>query len=319
MFIISVDGGTTNTRLVLMRGDCVIADGKYSFGVRDGLEKKENSYGAFLAGCVGRFLDENGIRECDVEAIVLSGMICSEHGLCEIPHIPAPADAGTLSEAMVKMSFPDVSGIPFYLIPGVKSVSSRGDLSETDIMRGEETELYGIIGRMNVGGRVTFVLPGSHCKIIHTDEGGAINGFESTISGELIRASAEHTILSGGIGGCFPKTADPEKLLEGFDYARGHGLTETLFKVRILQKFSGYGPEELYSVLCGAILSEDVRVIEKHCRGKVIIGGTDPFRSAFELLLNERTGLETAVVPDDISRYAAAYGAEFLYRGKIRE
>lgn len=311
MLLISVDGGTTNTRLVLIRDGQILSGLRLKFGLRDRLSGEGPSYGETLSGGIHRLLDENGIPESGVAGVAVSGMICSERGLREVPHLPAPVGVRELAAAVVRAKFPDIAGIPFFLIPGVKTSAEDG-LSEIDVMRGEETELFGITSKAGLRGDFSMILPGSHCKIIPVDPDGKIRVFTTMLSGELIRASAEHTILREGIGDAYPSEIDSEKLLAGFDYSREHGLTEALFKVRMLQKFKGYSPEELFCFLCGAVLSEDMRAIERNARGKIYVGGSEPFRTAYATLLLERTGLEAEEVPEQTARYAAAYGAEAL-------
>ena len=316
MLLISVDGGTTNTRLVLIRDGLVLDSRRLSLGLRDQLGREKTTYGDVLSHGIRALLEENGLHDADVTAVTVSGMICAEGGLYALPHIASPVGLRELAAAMVPIRFPGIADLPFYLIPGVKTFTAPTDLGEMDIMRGEETELCGILGRMDISGGAVLVLPGSHCKVIPVGEDGILRTFVTTVSGELIRAAAEHTILRDGIRDAYPKTLDPEKLLLGFDTARKNGLTEALFKVRILQNFRGCTPEELFAVLCGAILSEDLRVIEK-CRGRVLIGGSDPFRSAIARLLSERTDRAAEVIPEEIARYAVAYGAERLMRERL--
>lgn len=313
MFLISVDGGTTNTRLVLIRDGSVLDSERLSVGARDSVFNNNVSCAEALAGGISGLCRNNRLAEKDIEAAVVSGMICSEHGLCEVPHISAPVNVASLAAAMRPMRFENISDIPFYLVPGVKTFSGPAELCDMDIMRGEETELYGILRKLNVRGGVTVVLPGSHCKIISVEENGELKRFSTTLSGELIRAAAEQTILRDGIRGAYPQSVDDVKLIEGFDYAAEHGLTEALFKVRILQKFRGYSPDELFAVLCGAILSQDVRAIGNH-GGEVLVGGSDPFRSALVCLLRERSDCSPRPIPDDVARFAVAYGAEMLVK-----
>ncbi len=314
MFFISVDGGTTNTRLVLMKEDKVLADYRLSIGMRDNVIGDGSSYDNNLSNSIRQLLGENGLNEEDITAVVLSGMICSERGFYEVPHIEAPVSIRTLAESMRLLYFPKITSIPFYLIPGVKTSMSTNDLSRMDIMRGEETELFGMMAHLGITGNATFVLPGSHCKIIPVGEDGIIESFTTTISGELIRAAAEHTILKDSIHDAFPIELNTTCLLLGYDFAKEHGITEALFKVRILRKFKEYSPEALYAVLCGAILSEDIGVIERADHGQVFVGGSNPFRKAFTVLLEERTNCKVTAVADDLSRFAVSYGAGRLLK-----
>ncbi len=315
MYLISVDGGTTNTRLVLIRDGEILGSLRLKVGMRDNVFGEGASYREALADGIRTLLADNGTEQKEVRGVLVSGMICSERGLYEIPHISAPVNVRTLAAAMQKMQFPGIADIPFYLIPGVRSFeSSDAGLSSMDIMRGEETELFGIFDKLKCTGVFTLVLPGSHNKIIPVTEDGTLGVFYTSVSGELIRAAAENTILRDGIRDAYPKKLDEKYLLLGFDIARENGVTAALFKVRILQKYKDCTPDELFAVLAGAVLSEDLRILEKHGKGDILVGGSDPFRSAFVTLLSARTKLKANVLPDDVAAYAVAYGAERLMK-----
>ena len=78
--------------------------------------------------------------------------------LCNLPHICAPAGISELCDNMHETVIPEISEIPFVFVRGVKSVSDN--LSETDMMRGEETEICGLMGEDD--GKCMYILPGSH-------------------------------------------------------------------------------------------------------------------------------------------------------------
>ncbi len=127
MQLISVDGGTTNTRLVLIRDGEILAGQRLSLGLRDQLSGEGKTYREVLAEGIRKLLSENGLTEKQIDAVTVSGMICSERGLSEVPHIPSPVNVKGLAAAMRKTSFPEIADLPFYLIPGVKTFSGDGD------------------------------------------------------------------------------------------------------------------------------------------------------------------------------------------------
>ncbi len=310
--IIAIDGGTTNTRLTLIASGRVIGRVKRRAGARDG----GNGGNAALAEAVKSGIDELlgscGVTEGDVRLIALSGMIGSETGLACVPHIVAPAGTEELRAAVSVRRMPEISPLPFAFIPGVKTFSdpANAPLEAMDVMRGEETELAGILSRFGTGRRVTAVMPGSHLKIVDIDERGRICAFRTSLSGELSRAAAENTILRQSLGEVFPRVADGEYLRRGFDYACEHGVNEALFKVRIQANFvRAASPEQLYAFLMGAVLRDDVRSILS-TGGHIVVAGSDPFRSALRELLGG-----AAAIDDGLAENAAAIGAELITRG----
>ena len=162
---ITIDGGTTNTRVNLVKDRQIIDTRKIARGAKAGIDDKDGLKIA-LKDAIRDLLDSNsidgtpieciegsncatadgakkaGIRESDVIRILASGMITSEFGLYELPHLTAPAGIKELHDSMAEVSFPEISPIPFVFIRGIKVNSDK--LCDFDMMRGEETELVGI-------------------------------------------------------------------------------------------------------------------------------------------------------------------------------
>ena len=144
MFLI-IDGGTTNLRVTLLSDerkplDAIARDGGVRHTAVDG---NNGRLKAALAECIGSLLARNGLDAGDVKRCVAYGMITSDMGLLEIPHVPAPASAADLREAMRAQSFPEIAPFPIHFIPGVRNFAGPVDLDNfgmMDMMRGEETE-----------------------------------------------------------------------------------------------------------------------------------------------------------------------------------
>ena len=91
----------------------------------------------------------------------------------------------------------------FILRPGLSYVDEAG---QPDVMRGEETEIFGIA---DAGARL-IVLPGSHSKWAKVD-GDRIVGFKTFVTGELFAALRDHTVA-----GAFAKAAPAKSPGEAF-------------------------------------------------------------------------------------------------------
>ncbi|MDO5311108.1 MAG: 2-dehydro-3-deoxygalactonokinase, partial [Clostridia bacterium] len=135
---ITVDGGTTNTRLSLVRDRKVMRTVKLPLGAKAGIDNRD-SYRAAVRDAISELRKDTGGE--GIYRILASGMITSEFGLCNLPHISAPAGIAELHEGMYETVLADISDIPFVFIPGIRI--SGGDLEHTDMMRGEEAELVG--------------------------------------------------------------------------------------------------------------------------------------------------------------------------------
>ena len=296
---LTVDGGTTNTRISLVREGRVCDTQKIGAGARNGAEvlKKALRQGIF------DLLQRNSCAESEVSRILASGMITSEYGLCNLPHIPIPAGKKELRENLFETVIDEVSTLPFCFIRGVRAMGDA--LEDADMMRGEETELMGLMGAD--GAEAAYVLPGSHSKHIAVDGEGRITAFATMLTGELFAAVMEHTILRDAAD-FDHNTILPEELKKGRDYCRQRGINEALFKTRVLRNVFGATKEACYSFLLGAVLCDEVKAIEQSPKRVVILGGQKQLREAMGLLLAD-SGKEIRVLDDETVKNSTALGA----------
>ncbi|MBQ7982128.1 MAG: 2-dehydro-3-deoxygalactonokinase [Clostridia bacterium] len=287
---ITIDGGTTNTRIRLVNGGEVIAAGKISRGAASGIHGRD-AWCSSISQTICQLL-ANAPQYADrISCILASGMITSEFGLYTVDHIPAPAGIADLHDNMVEVMLPDISELPFVFVPGVILV---GD--DTDMMRGEETELAGIWDASF--GECIYVLPGSHTKIIETDAQGRIHRFSILLTGEMANALSGHTILADAVDLTID-TIDPTALLEGCRYAGEYGINRALFQVRIRKNVKRQTPVEVYSFFLGCILSAEIDEILRYPQKTVVIGGRAPLRSALSALLSEYGERNVICLSDD--------------------
>ena len=89
MFLV-IDGGTTNLRVTLLDEKQKLVDAvKEDGGVRHTAVDGNNQYlKTTLRACIDRLLARNGLGAGDVKKCVAYGMITSDMGLIEIPHVP---------------------------------------------------------------------------------------------------------------------------------------------------------------------------------------------------------------------------------------
>ncbi len=306
-YYLTVDGGTTNTRIYLVCDRSVCAVKRLSVGARNGADALKAALRKGFSG----LLSEHALGETDVVAILASGMITSEYGLCNLPHLCLPAGLCELHGAMHGMSFPEITSIPWYFIRGVRSVSAK--LDAVDMMRGEETELMGILETGESG--VLYILPGSHSKHITVDGTGRITSFRTMMSGEFFAAVMQNTILRDAAD-FDHNVLVPEKLFFGYDYCRDHGVNESLFKTRILKNIFGATREECFSFLLGVVLCDEVRAILAAEENTVILGGQKQFREALAAILAKYSTKRIVSLSDDAVASSTALGAVRVFEGE---
>lgn len=307
-YYITVDGGTTNTRVTLVKNGDALKTVRISLGARASINDP-HALPTALRNAIAALLQEFCLTESDVTRILASGMITSEFGLCSLPHVQAPAGIRELQDSMHEITLTEISAIPFVFIRGIKSVGDT--VAETDIMRGEETELMGLLPSAPTQNTL-YVLPGSHSKLIETDECGRIFRFSTMLTGEMIAALSEGTILKDAIDlSC--KDQDHTYLLDGCRYAMERGINEALFKVRILKNLFSRSPKEIYSFFLGAVLASEIQSILQSPTPRVVIGGKAQIKHATETLLKELSDKEIVTVSDaDVDR-SSSRGAIRIY------
>ena len=291
--IITIDAGTTNTRAVLINEEgVVLGTQKREVGVRNTAEDGNNSkLKEAVRSCLETLLQEAGISWQEVSLVLASGMITSNVGLAEIPHLAAPAGAKELAAGITPLSLPDVCPLPIHFIPGIKNTAAKVTLEnyeQMDIMRGEEVESVAMMASLPKGKPLMLVLPGSHTKFVSIDSEGKITGCLTSITGELLSVITHHTILADAVDRQFAteETFDPALLLTGYENARLNGLGRACFSCRILNQFAIPDKKRLASYLLGAVLQSDVAALQHskalHADAStcMVVAGRDPLRRA---------------------------------------
>lgn len=269
--LICVDTGTTNTRVWLLRGAEVLATARVGVGVRDTARegtaaKLYEALREAIASVSSHTIEGGGdgplrVPEAVPQAVIAAGMITSPLGLREIPHLVAPAGLAALSAAVVQCHFPQITGLPFFLVPGVRSGADRtapAEVGSTDVMRGEETLCLGLAASGLLGPRSTLLNLGSHWKLIRLDAETRIESSVTSLSGELIHATQTQTILAGSVPGSRPEVIDPEWMRFGMAEQRCSGTARALFCVRLLEQRSTSTPEERLAYLIGVYIAADL-------------------------------------------------------------
>jgi 2-dehydro-3-deoxygalactonokinase len=315
--ILAVDSGTTSTRVWALDGGRVTARASGRAGARDVARTGDRE--ALLdrvRTLAGEALAEAGGGWESVRAVVAFGMITSELGLEELPHLEAPVDTATLATAMRERRYPGITA-PVFLVPGVRS-GGDGELETVDLMRGEETEVAGLLALRQPEPPLIFVSTGSHTKFVAIDDTGWIQWTLTTLSGELVWALHKETILAdlidpeGGIG-------DPEALRLGAHAVAVGGLSRALFATRLLSRLHDRTDAECSDFVHGAVAASDLASLRWMLqrrgwrRSRAAIAGTGALAEAYRTLLeDEDWATELHVVDQPVG----ALGAWSLYRSR---
>jgi 2-dehydro-3-deoxygalactonokinase len=293
--IVVVDSGTTSTRVWVVEQGDVKASSSSRSGARDVVRTKDRSE---LLGRIRELADEALAAAKStwesVEAIVAFGMITSELGLEEVPHLEAPVGRRMLAAALVERRYGDVLPAPVYLVPGVRSGGKELELA--DFMRGEETEVAGLLALGEPDPPFLYISTGSHTKFLAVDREGRIDWSLTTLSGELLLALQRETILAELIDLEAPPT-DLAALEEGARFVERAGLSRALFGARLLNRMRGVSVSFCSDFLHGAVAGADLLSLRRaaESRGglpdRVAIGGQGTLGDAYRHLLEAQWGV----------------------------
>ncbi len=327
-YILTIDTGTTNTRVTLWQDDQVIAHHATEVGVRDTSitgSREKLQQGVRL--CIQGALAEAGITEQQVALVLGSGMISSNLGLFELPHVLAPAGIQQLARGMVSVTIPEVCSKPLWFVPGVRNVVENIGLHNCeamDMMRGEEVEVMAVIQQLQLQGPAMLVLPGSHSKFVCLDDSNRITGCVTTLAGELMYVITHNTILAQSLEAQFATSIQPEMLLAGARSAQSIGLGRTCFNVRILDQFTIYERNDRANFLLGAILGADLLTLKNSSAIKmlpgtpVIVCGKPIMKEALALLIqhDDYFSGSITVLSNEIQAHLAGRGAIAVARAR---
>lgn len=305
---LTLDGGTTNTRISLVCDNSIVDTVKFPVGAKAGIDNNALLRKTVKDG-ISDILSRNNLKEDDICAVLASGMITSEFGLYKLDHTLLPTGIKELCETSHKIILDDISTIPFVFIRGVKAVGN--ELSDCDMIRGEETELMGIMSENDC----VYVLPGSHSKIIRVDKNGKIIDFRTALTGEMFWALSQNTILKGSLD-VSDNTHDTEYLLKGYDYCTEHGINEALFKTRVLKAMFDTSTVQVNNYFLGVILTQEIKIITDLAPKKVIIGGRRQFKDALCDILTSRTDIEVKKLSEQEVDASVCRGAVKIYEYK---
>jgi len=257
-----VDMGTTNTRVWLMRGETTVASAAESIGIRDSAQRGLATIRNGLRDLIARVSNSAAIGDrCSPKCIVAAGMIGSNLGLVEVPHVDVPAGIEQLRSASRWHLFPEISDLPFLLVPGVRSGPcnlSVASIGQLDVMRGEETLCAGLVALGKVELPAVILNLGSHWKAIQLDRDGRIQSSLTTLSGELLHTVQSNTVLAGSLPVERPESLSSEWVEAGIEEQKRSGLARALFCGRLLDLAHQGSAEDRLAFVVGAFIASDL-------------------------------------------------------------
>jgi 2-dehydro-3-deoxygalactonokinase len=178
---------------------------------------------------------------------IASGMIGSRSGWREVAYLDLPAGGDRLAGAL-----DSADGLT--IVPGLRN--PRGP----DVMRGEETQIVGLMARHPEAADATVLLPGTHSKWASLREGRVVD-FCTLMTGELFALLRQHSILAAGVDAGAAVDAG-KAFLDGVRQARDSGAAgafSRLFATRARMLGGELPAASIPDYLSGLLIGEEFR------------------------------------------------------------
>ena len=272
--MVGVDWGSSQLRAYLLNGEGdvldALEDGEGVFAGRTDFKR------VFRQTCGGWLSRTPGIP------VLMAGMVGSRQGWMETEYVPCPVSLPSLGERIVQM--PTVDGSSLYVVPGVSNVGPSG---LPDVIRGEETQLFGSISRQG-GDDLIACFPGTHCKWAQVERGRIVR-FSTFMTGELFSALSECASLAPFLN-ANEDSLDEAAFLEGIALSRRDGgLSHQAFSIRSRPLVEGRpniaGASRLSGLLVGAELEAGLK-LHPGVR-KIAVVGSDELGARYRLAFAE--------------------------------
>ncbi|WP_449560353.1 2-dehydro-3-deoxygalactonokinase [Mycolicibacterium mageritense] len=236
--LVALDWGTSALRAWLLGDDGQILDARECDG---GLLRVEDYAATFSDVCS----DWLGAHP-DVPAIAC-GMVGSSQGWREAGYLTVPTDLTIAASALTPV--PHDRGI-LHLVPGLRYEHD----GRTDVMRGEETQLIGVL-RMLDADDLLVVLPGTHTKWVRISAHQVLS-FTTAMTGELYGLLMQHGILARTAAAAAP---DEGAFARGLAADPSRGLASALFGARAAVLDDQLAPSALPDYVSGLLIADEVR------------------------------------------------------------
>ncbi len=241
--LIALDWGTSSLRAMLMdETGSVVETRRQPWGIR------QLPAGGF-AGALDAMVDG-----WPVLPRIASGMIGSRSGWREVAYLDLPAGVDQLAGALDR-------GGDLVIVPGLHNARCP------DVMRGEETQIVGLMARHAAAADATVLLPGTHSKWVSLRQGKVVD-FCTLMTGELYALLRQHSILGAGLDAGI-EASDDEAFLDGVHAARDSGAAgafSRLFAIRARMLAGTLQPAAIADYLSGLLIGEEFRSMQSDRR-----------------------------------------------------
>ena len=246
---------------------------------------------AFDAAC-GDWLDaQPGLP------VIACGMVGSAQGWSEAAYRNTPADVASLGQALHTVR--SLRGVDVHIVPGVIE-----QVGLPNVMRGEETQVLGVLQNLSASGEFLIGLPGSHSKWVEVVD-GCITHFDTFMTGELFAVLSQHSILgrTQRSAGQFQADAFDRGVHVALSADGQRGLLSTLFSARTLGLTGELAPDRQPDYLSGLLIGHELAGLPGAAKHKpIILVGAAPLCARYQRALGLCGFAHVSLAPEATER-----------------
>lgn len=260
---IAVDWGTSNVRAWLMDAqDNVLARRTSDQGMAR-LQPAE--FEAVFLDLAGDLLNQTGKTE-----VMVCGMAGAAEGWAKAGYLTVPSAPLAQKPAAITTHN---NRLAVHILPGIKQTLPA------DVMRGEETQIAGVIaGSPDFEGVIC--MPGTHTKWVQVAN-GIVNGFKTFMTGEMFDLLAKRSVLRQVIAN---SGWDEHGFAAGLETA--DLPTSALFSLRADGLIGDASPEFARAKLSGHLIGAEIHAAKPFWQGqKLVIVGQGGMAKAYAAAL----------------------------------
>ncbi len=318
--LFALDWGTSTCRVwALGSGGQILASARSNDGMRSVANSAETQNmadpssqraTAFISAL--EHIASPAISEYYETPIVACGMVGSASGWEEVPYLETPVQLGKFPLTPVRYRDRNV-----WIVPGVRQTKNSINC-RPDVMRGEETQLSGMLEEGLLDSSPTVIMPGTHTKWVKVKDGRLIC-FVTAMTGELFG-----TLLQGSTLGHVAQNSrlcNRAVFQQGLNESRSSRLplAARLFSVRARVLSGELTSGDAADYLSGILIGDEIFALAKtldHDTPIKICGDGElavQYQSALEL-----AGFKVAIINGDVvvkGLWRAASQAGLITRG----
>ncbi|KNG92612.1 2-dehydro-3-deoxygalactonokinase [Pseudaestuariivita atlantica] len=206
--------------------------------------------------------------------VIVCGMAGSRQGWAEAPYATTPCSPPGLDAATRVPTAGE--RLRVHLLPGVKQDTPA------DVMRGEETQIAGLIARDPEFDGVV-CLPGTHTKWVRISAREIVS-FQTFMTGELFDLLSRQSVLRHGIGDGWDAAAFEQAVSDTL--ARPATIAAQLFGIRSSGLVAGLAGDAARSRLSGLLIGAELAGARPYWLGqRIAILGAEGVGDAYEAAL----------------------------------